>query len=156
MKNIGIKLKEKREENGVSIEEAAEDLKLRPNQIKSIEEGKREDFKDVFYLKQFIKEYAKYLGLDGDELVDEFNEYLFDYTSKIPIDVIEKAKNEKKEEKKKFSSPYTLNNKCKFSIPKYVFLIIGIIALILIVYFFISSVQKNEFSDSNITYVIRR
>ena len=96
MKNIGIKLKEKREENGVSIEEAAEDLKLRPSQIKSIEEGKREDFKDVFYLKQFIKEYAKYLGLDGEELVDEFNEYLFDYTSKIHIDVIEKAKNEKK------------------------------------------------------------
>ena len=55
MKDIGIKLKEKREENGVSIEEAAEDLKLRPSQIKSIEEGKREDFDDVFYLKQFIK-----------------------------------------------------------------------------------------------------
>ena len=156
MKNIGIKLKEKREENGVSIEEAAEDLKLRPSQIKSIEEGKREDFKDVFYLKQFIKEYAKYLGLDGEELVDEFNEYLFDYTSKIPIDVIEKAKNEKKEEKKRCSSPYTLNNKSKFSIPKYIFLIIGIVALILIVYFCVSRVQKNEFSDSNITYVIRR
>ena len=89
-------------------------------------------------------------------MFDEFNEYLFDYTSKIPIDVIEKAKNEKKEEKKRFSSQYTLNNKSKFSIPKYIFLIIGIVALILIVYFCVSRVQKNEFSDSNITYVIRR
>ena len=92
MKDIGLKLKEKREENGVSIEEAAEDLKLRPSQIVSIEEGKKEDFDDVFYLKYFIRYYAKYLGLDGEELVDEFNEYLFDYTSKIPLDAIEKAK----------------------------------------------------------------
>ena len=33
MKNIGIKLKEKREQNGLSIEEVAEDLKMRPTQI---------------------------------------------------------------------------------------------------------------------------
>ena len=51
MKNIGLKLKDKREENGLSIEEVAEDLKMRPSQILSIEEGKTEDFKDVFYLK---------------------------------------------------------------------------------------------------------
>ena len=50
MKNIGLKLKDKREENGLSIEEVAEDLKMRPSQISSIEEGKTEDFKDVFYL----------------------------------------------------------------------------------------------------------
>ena len=62
MKNIGLKLKDKREENGLSIEEVAEDLKMRPSQISSIEEGKTEDFKDVFYLKYFIRDYAKYLG----------------------------------------------------------------------------------------------
>ena len=45
MKDIGLKLKEKREENGVSIEEVAEDLKMRPSQIISLEEGKREDLK---------------------------------------------------------------------------------------------------------------
>lgn len=155
MKDIGIKLKEKREENGVSIEEAAEDLKLRPNQIKSIEEGKREDFDDVFYLKQFIKEYAKYLGLDSEELIDQFNEYLFDYTSKIPVDAIEKAKEEKKEEKKAFVSPYTFNNGKK-DFPKYLIIVIAILILIVVGYLILSKFQKNEFSDNNITYVIRR
>ena len=33
MKNIGLKLKEKRIQNGLSIDEVAEDLKLRPSQI---------------------------------------------------------------------------------------------------------------------------
>lgn len=156
MKEIGIKLKEKREENGVSIEEAAEDLKLRPNQIISIEEGKKDDFDDVFYLKYFIRDYAKYLGLDGEQLVDEFNEYLFDYTSKIPVDAIEKAKLEKKEVKKDFVSPYTIEKKNKFIVPWYVIVIIIVILLLLGGYLLFSNIQNNEFADSNITYVIRR
>ncbi len=93
MIEIGLKLKEKREENGVSIEEVAEDLKMRPGQIISLEEGNKDEFQDVVSLKYFIRDYAKYLGLDGEQLVDDFNEYLFDYTSKIPLDAIEKAKN---------------------------------------------------------------
>ena len=97
MKNIGLKLKDKREENGLSIEEVAEDLKMRPSQISSIEEGKTEDFKDVFYLKYFIRDYAKYLGLDSERILDEFNEYLFDMTSKIPIELIKEAKKDKNE-----------------------------------------------------------
>ena len=52
MRDIGLKLKEKREENGVSIEEAAEDLKVRPKQILSLEEGKKDDFKDVVFFRQ--------------------------------------------------------------------------------------------------------
>ena len=108
MKDIGLKLKEKREDNGVSIEEAAEDLKIRPKQILSLEEGKKEDFKDVVFLKDLIRDYSKYLGLDSEKMVDEFNEFLFDFTSRIPIEEIEEAKKEKKDEKK-ITSPYTLN-----------------------------------------------
>jgi len=156
MKEIGIKLKEKREENGVSIEEAAEDLKLRPSQIISIEEGKKEDFDDVFYLKYFIRDYAKYLGLDGEQLVDEFNEYLFDYTSKIPVDVIEKAKQEKKEIKKEFVSPYTVRAKSKFFISKWIIFVILIIIIVLGGYILFSNIKQSEFADSDITYVIRR
>ena len=129
MKNIGLKLKEKREENGLSIEEVAEDLKMRPSQITSIEEGKKDDFKDIFYLKYFIRDYAKYLGLDSEKIIDEFNEYLFDETSKIPIDIIEQAKKEKKEDTEELSSPYTKKEKNKIKIPK---IIIGLFILIIL------------------------
>ena len=106
MKDIGIKLRDKREENGLSIDEVAEDLKLRPNQINSIENGKSEIFSDIFNLKYFIRDYAKYLGLNKDDIVDEFNEYLFDMTSKIPVDLIDSAKKQKNREAK-VVSPYT-------------------------------------------------
>ena len=154
MKDIGLKLKEKREENGVSIEEVAEDLKMRPSQIISLEEGKKEDFKDVLFLKYFIRDYAKYLGLNGEELVDEFNEFLFDFTSKIPLEEIEKAKLNNVN-KKEVVSPYTnvVSNKKGLKI---MFGIVGVILLLVVLYFVMSNVRGNDFQDDNITYTIRR
>ena len=156
MKNIGLKLKEKREENGLSIEEVAEDLKMRPSQITSIEEGKKDDFKDIFYLKYFIRDYAKYLGLDSEKIIDESNEYLFDETSKIPIDIIEQAKKEKKEDTEELSSPYTKKEKNKIKIPKIIIGLFILIILIIVGYIIASNYKGNDFSDNNITYSIRR
>ena len=157
MKNIGLKLKYKREENGLSIEEVAEDLKMRPSQISSIEEGKTEDFKDIFYLKYFIRDYAKYLGLDSEKILDEFNEYLFDETSKIPVDLIKEAKKEKNEKlSNEKSSPYTKSSKKKINIPKIIIGLGIIIVLIVVGYILVSNYKGNDFSDNNITYSIRR
>ena len=154
MKDIGLKLKEKREENGVSIEEVAEDLKMRPSQIVSLEDGKKEDFKDVLFLKYFIRDYAKYLGLDGEELVDEFNEFLFDFTSRIPLEEIEKAKLNNIN-KKDVVSPYTDTGNDK-KVLKIVLAVVGIVLLLIIGYFIMSNIKGNDFQDDNITYVIRR
>jgi len=154
MKNIGLKLKDKREENGLSIEEVAEDLKMRPSQISSIEEGKTEDFKDVFYLKYFIRDYAKYLGLDSERILDEFNEYLFDMTSKIPIELIKEAKKDKNENNDTIS-PYTKGSS-KIKVPKIIIGLTAIVILIVVGYFIVSNYKGNDFSDNDITYSIRR
>ena len=155
MKDIGFKLKEKREENGLSIDEVSEDLKMRPSQISSIEEGRTEDFKDVFYLKYFIRDYAKYLGLDGEKILDEFNEYLFDMTSKIPVDLIEQAKKEKKNDDT-IVSPYTKETKRKLRIPKWMIFVFSTIILMVLAYVIFTVHSGNDFSDNNITYSIRR
>ena len=47
MKEIGEKLKEARESIGISIEEAAEDLKIRPSQIENLEQGNSDAFNDL-------------------------------------------------------------------------------------------------------------
>ena len=157
MKNIGLKLKEKRIQNGLSIDEVAEDLKLRPSQIESIEEGRKDDFKDIFYLKYFIRDYAKYLGLDSDKMLDEFNEYLFDETSKIPVDMIKEAKKEKSEVgSNEKVSPYTKSSKKKLGVPKIIIGLIALVVLIIVGYILVSNYKGNDFSDKNITYSIRR
>lgn len=154
MIEIGKKLKEKREENGVSVEEAAEDLKMRPSQIRNLEAGNIESFKDVLFLKYFIRDYSKYLGLDSEKIVDEFNEYMFDKTSKIPVEEIEQAKKEKKEDTKKVVSPYTMvSNKI---ISKNIIYIVIVIILIIVGYIIVSNFSGNDFDSNNVTYAIRR
>lgn len=147
MKDIGVALKEAREDMGVSLEEVASDLKLRVSQLEDIESGNLDAFKDVFYLKYFIRDYAKYLGLNYEDMIDEFNEYLFDYTSKISIDDIRKAKkkiNKKKpKEERKIVSPYTLERKSVVSIPPFL-LYIGVMIVVFIISYFIFSSFNQE------------
>lgn len=146
MKEIGEKLKEARESIGVSIEEVAEDLKLRPSQIENIEAGNSEAFKDMFSLKYFIRDYAKYLGLDKEDLVDEFNEYLFDYTSRISLDDIKEAKKGKKANKK-IKSPYTVDKSSKRRYFLWAFYAIACLLVIIIIYFVVS---LNSSDDSDL------
>ena len=138
MKEIGEKLKEARENMGISIEEVSGDLNVPVKQIENLEEGNMESFKDIFYLKYFIRDYAKYLGLNKEDLVDEFNEYLFDYTSKLSLEEIKKAQKEEKKDKieNKIKSPYTIERKSGIYIPP-MFIYIAIILLIALLLFLI-------------------
>ena len=130
MNEIGEILREARESHGVSIEEAAEDLQIRPSYIKNLEDGDINKFKDVLHVKDFIRNYAKYLGIDGEKLVDDFNEYLFDYTSRIPIDKIIEASTSVKKEEKKIVSPYTKpTKKSMFFSLKILYIIVAVLLL---------------------------
>lgn len=158
MEEIGIALKEARENIGLSIEEAASDLKVKPSQIESIEEGNKEQFKDVFALKYFIRDYAKYLGLNYEDIIDEFNEYLFDYTSKISLDDIKRAKKqiEKKEEKQdRIASPYTIERERKWSIPPFMIYLVMIIAIACAIWYIVSlfHTEKPDEQENLVTYV---
>ncbi len=156
MKEIGLRLKEKRISNGVSLEEAAEDLKMRVSQLESIENGRKEDFKDVLSLKLFIRDYAKYLGLDGEEMLDSFNEYLFEQTSKISLEEIEQAKRDKEEKEKdmKILSPYTVTSK---DIKRRRIVIACIIVFVLLVIIGYIVVRNNhngdDFINDKISYI---
>jgi len=131
---VGENLKTAREISGVTIEEVSTDLDIPVIFLEQIEEGNMGSFKDIFELKQYIKDYAKYLGLNQDDVIDEFNSYLFETTSKIPMDEIEKAVREKEMEQKKevrVASPYTK------AVPKektwpYILTYIAIFALVIL------------------------
>ena len=121
----------------------------------NLEEGKREEFKDVVFLKYFIRDYAKYLGLNSDELVDEFNEFLFDYTSKLSLDDIKKAKkqveNKEKKEEKKIVSPYTYERKNRTKISPIVLYIMLVLIVAVSCYFVINKIDNNNNTNENTT-----
>lgn len=153
MKEIGEELKLAREKNGVTIEEAAGDLNLKVSQIENIEEGNIKAFKDVYYLKCSIRDYAKYLGLDEEKIMDEVNEYFFEATSKIPIEEIEKASQEKQNKQKqeqKVVSPYTKSEQPKSKIIPVIVALIILSLLFLIGYIVVTEYVNPSVEEKNI------
>jgi transcriptional regulator with XRE-family HTH domain len=73
MFEIGSSLRAARERQGLSYAQVERDTRIRPRYLRALEE---EDF-DVLpghtYVKGFLREYADYLGLEGQQFVDEFS-----------------------------------------------------------------------------------
>ena len=157
MKELGEYLKHTRISNGVSMEEAAEDLELSTSQLENIESGNVRAFKDVYGLKQYIHQYAKYLGLDPEKVVDEFNGFLFEHTSKISLDDIKEAQRKLDEkEQKKIKSPYTIIHKKKMSIWPFVFIPVVVILLFIIIYLIVSSINRPPVVDTELVPKVRK
>ncbi len=142
MKALGEYLKQIRIRNGVSITEACEDLDFSTSQLENIESGNVKAFKDIYELKDFIKSYAKYLGLDSDKVVDEFNDFLFQHTSRISLDDIVNAQKKKENDEKKIHSPYTMEYKEKKNMWPIVYALIIILLMVGIFYLIIAHIHR--------------
>ena len=81
---------------------------------------------------KFAFEIAKYLGLDPNKVVDEFNGFLFQHTSRISLDDISEARKNVEENTRKVKSPYTIEHKEKFNFWPIIYIILGILLLSLI------------------------
>ena len=151
MKEIGEELKQLRKKSGVDLEEASHDLNIIEIELECIEAGNAKAFKDIYELKDKVRLYAKYLGVDEDKIADEFNDFLFEKTSKISLNDVKKIKEEKKKTKEedddRVSSPYTKIKVNKYEVAPVVF---GVIALLLIalVLYIVLKVVKNDSDDS--------
>ena len=120
--------------SGLTLDEVSKDLEIPVLSLEQIEDGNIGAFKDIFVLKDYLESYAKYLGLDYEDVIDEFNEYMFEKTSKIPMEEIEKAvkETEKEEsESNRIASPYTKAAPIK-SNKQFIFMLILITVLVII------------------------
>lgn len=134
MIEVGDTLKNSREVSGVTLEEVSADLDIPVILLEQIEDGNMGAFKDVFELKEYIRKYSKYIGLDPDEIIDIFNGDMFERTSKIPMDKIEEAVKEsmvEEEKEERVASPYTKAIPKIKTTPYIIALVISIIIMII-------------------------
>lgn len=71
---IGPRLKEKREEKEITLNQLQETTKIQKRYLKAIEEENFNALPGKFYTRAFIKEYANAVGLNVDELFEEFKD----------------------------------------------------------------------------------
>lgn len=70
---IGDKLMKAREALGLSLEEVEEETKIRRKYLKALEEERFQVLPGPVYAKAFLKNYARFLQLDVEELLAEFS-----------------------------------------------------------------------------------
>ena len=71
--NLGQYLKNLREEKKIPAALVAQELKTRLDFIQAIENNEYQKLPAPIFVKGFLRSYAKYLGIDGDHIISEFN-----------------------------------------------------------------------------------
>ena len=81
MQKIGEKIEETRKRKGISLSEAAEATKIRRDFLLNIESNVYDYDLPEIYKRGFIKNYAKYLKLNPEKVLSQYQEQLFSQSS---------------------------------------------------------------------------
>lgn len=76
IKTIGDQFKQRRKELNLSLKEAESATSIRMSYLQAIEEGQMQKLISPIYAQGFVKQYANFLGMDGEQIVQE-NRQLF-------------------------------------------------------------------------------
>lgn len=76
MQTIGERLEEARKRKGISIREAAESTKIRGDYLQKFEANSFEVDLPPLYIRGFLRSYARYLDLDPDRVVSDYDTLL--------------------------------------------------------------------------------
>ncbi len=70
-KTVGQKIRQKREDQSLTIEQAASTTRIRARYLEAIEANEFDALPSAAQLRGFVRAYAEFLGLDGEQLLAE-------------------------------------------------------------------------------------
>jgi len=82
MESLGKYLKAERESQNLSLQEVSASTKIREPLLRAIEEDRYDLISSPVYVKGFLDAYARYLGLDSNEILLQYQE---NYEKRIPL-----------------------------------------------------------------------
>lgn len=80
---LGEKLRQAREERGISIAEVAEQTRISPHYLEFIENDDYRTLPGGIFNKGFVKSYAKYVGIDENEALQDYSKLISSQDSEI-------------------------------------------------------------------------
>jgi len=75
VESIGEKLRQARESKKITIKEVVQDTNINPVYLTALEEEDFDKFPSETYLTGFLRNYAEYLKLDSDEIIQAYKGY---------------------------------------------------------------------------------
>ncbi|XJS11558.1 helix-turn-helix domain-containing protein [Aerococcaceae bacterium WGS1372] len=76
MSELGTKLRDARVEKGYTLNTLQQMTKIQKKYLQAIELGNYDEMPGSFYVRAFVKQYADTVGLDGDKLLEEYENEL--------------------------------------------------------------------------------
>lgn len=80
---LGTRLKEARLSKGYSLDDLQEITKIQKRYLVAIEEGNYSTMPGTFYVRAFIKQYAEAVGLNAEELLEEYKKEIPQQTEEV-------------------------------------------------------------------------
>lgn len=80
---LGEKLRQAREERGISITEVAEQTRISPHYLEFIENDDYRTLPGGIFNKGFVKSYAKYVGIDEQEALQDYSRLIASQNSDV-------------------------------------------------------------------------
>ena len=74
--HIGQKLKDARVAKGMTLDDLQQETKIQKRYLIAIEDEKFDELPGDFYVRAFVKQYANTVGLDGNDLLKQYDDYL--------------------------------------------------------------------------------
>ncbi|WP_367341953.1 helix-turn-helix domain-containing protein [Limosilactobacillus sp.] len=74
--NVGQKLRAAREAKGYTLDDLQQITKIQKRYLIAIEDDKFDQLPGDFYVRAFVKQYANTVGLDGDDLLKQYDDEL--------------------------------------------------------------------------------
>jgi len=91
MESPGKFLKKERETRNILLEEISNFTKIKEHHLKAIEEDRYELLPHAFYVKGYLKDYAKYLSLNPKDIIFQYENYLKSLIPPEPIELPQPA-----------------------------------------------------------------
>lgn len=98
MESFGLYLKREREMRNISLDEISHVIKVSSSKLEAIENDDLSLLPALPFVKGFIKAYAQHIGLDPDDTVLRFEQYLRDIEAMEEKDAVYKGLVSKKDE----------------------------------------------------------
>lgn len=140
MTELGKRLVEAREEKGMSLEDLMAVTKIQKRYLLAIEQGNYDIIPGKFYVRAFIKQYAEAVGLNPEQLFEEFRK---DVPSTYNDEVSDKLSNIKPQ--RELPKPAS---KVLELLPT-ILIIGGIIVVIAIIYVIVQAVNHDSGQKNN-------
>lgn len=74
LKEVGSTFRDRRKEMNLSLKEVENSTSIRSGYLQAIEEGELSSLISPVYAQGFVKQYATFLGVDGDKVIQEHPE----------------------------------------------------------------------------------